>query len=402
MSSTPRFGIIIAGPTAIGKSDLASLLLVSESFSNKLELVSCDSVQVYEGLDIGSNKDLSTSQHCINLCHWSQSNSFTAAHFYEICTKIIKEIVIERDNVPVLVGGTGFYLDWIVYGRPQAPLVDLETIQDEKRKVYEDGWDSSLKRLESVDSVYAQTLSKNDFYRLARALAVFRTTGKPLSSFSQRNPTLASCISEELLKKNAPESSSFKWFAYYITCKDRLALVNRIDQRCIKMLMNGLLEETYKLWIDGLRKDCPAGRSIGYAQCIDLFGEIANYHDSQSINVCLVQRFIEKLQAATRQYSRKQELWFRTEPFKWIYRNSKDLVSGDQTDLQNLVQNIIQDIQEDNHYKSDDHIDTWDKADRHHMNGQLKRYRANNEKVPWNILIDTLKKLFFNINHDKS
>ena len=101
--------IIIGGPTGVGKSELAFRL--AEDI--KGELISCDSVQVYKDLEIGANKtakDTPGREHLLDLVEWTEE--FTAANFYDHCTEKIEEI-IKRDKVPILVGGTGFYLDWI-------------------------------------------------------------------------------------------------------------------------------------------------------------------------------------------------------------------------------------------------------------------------------------------------
>ena len=108
-------------------------------------------------------------------------------------------------------------------------------------------------RLRKVDPEYASKLMSNDYYRLKRALSVYYALGRPLSSFTRYGRWKVEDI---------------KWHAFYLTA-DREILARRIDMRCIEMLMQGLLEEVWELRGQGLRVDCPAGRAIGYAECLD-------------------------------------------------------------------------------------------------------------------------------------
>lgn len=286
--------LIIAGPTGVGKTDLAIRLARSVDG----ELISCDSVQVYRHLIIGANKEHmpdGVKQHLVDFVDLDQH--FTAADFYEKCFETVRE-VSERGKVPILVGGTGFYMDWIVRGRPSAPATDPEVmskVEDELCSV--ETWKDKLAVLELVDPDYAASLSENDLYRLKRALCVHRQTGNPLSSFSKKSPL------------------QHDWRCFYLTA-DREALNRRIDVRCEKMIQCGLIHETKDLLSSGLLlKDSSPGRSIGYQETIQFL------ESSKSVDE--FKAYLKNFQAVTRQYSRKQETWFgRMSEFKWIERPS--------------------------------------------------------------------------------
>lgn len=284
--------LIIAGPTGVGKTDLAVRL--ARSLDG--ELISCDSVQVYRHLIIGANKEQTPDgikQHLVDFVELDQG--FTAADFYEKCFQTVDD-VLGRGKIPILVGGTGFYMDWIVRGRPSAPATDpvvLEKVEDELSSL--ETWKEKLAVLESVDPDYAASLSGNDLYRLKRALCVYRQTGNPLSSFSKKFP------------------QQYDWRCFYLTA-DREALNRRIDVRCETMIHRGLVKETDELVSSGLLlKESSPGRSIGYQETIQFLESNRTIEDFRA--------YLKKFQAITRQYSRKQETWFaKMSEFKWIER----------------------------------------------------------------------------------
>lgn len=294
MLASMKRAIVIAGPTGVGKTELAVRL------ARKLngELISCDSVQVYRHLEIGSNKESMPDgipQHLVDFVDLDQP--FTAADFFKACLETVEKVGAEG-KVPILVGGTGFYLDWIVRGRPSAPATDPESLEAVRVELASlPDWKSKLSLLSSVDPEYAKSLSGNDLYRLERALAVHRHTGNPLSSFQKQSPV------------------DYDWRCFYLT-GDREGLNRNIDVRCEKMIKRGLIRETKDLVDRGLLlKDSSPGRSIGYQETIAF---LESPKDIPSFK-----QYLANFQAVTRQYSRRQETWFRRmEEFKWIERTS--------------------------------------------------------------------------------
>lgn len=207
-----------------------------------------------------------------------------------------------RGKVAILVGGTGFYMDWLVKGRPSAPQTDpavMSKVEEELAGL--DSWTAKLERLKEVDPEYASSLCGNDEYRLKRALCVYRQTGNPLSSFKRGN------------------AETFDWRCFYLTA-DREVLGRRIDLRCEMMIERGLIQETRDLIDSGrLLKDSSPGRSIGYQETIKFLETTKDLDPPKAITA--FEDYLEAFQAVTRQYSRRQEHWFRRMPeFKWIKR----------------------------------------------------------------------------------
>ena len=303
--------VIIGGPTGVGKSELAFRL--ADTIQG--ELISCDSVQVYKELDIGANKtakDTPGREHLLDLVDWTEE--FTAANFYDHCSAKIEEIT-GRDKIPILVGGTGFYLDWILRGRPSAPPTDPEALKAVETDLDETSWENCFKLLQEVDPEYSKVILANDFYRLKRALAVHKATGFPLSHY-----------------KRAPSKliESYDFRCFFIT-SDREYVCRNIDWRCEEMLIKGLLEEVDTLRRKGLTRDCKAGRSIGYLESFNLLDSIKIiYNEASEVNKAdssiyssTFFKFLDEFKSATRQYSRKQENWFASKSeFKWIRRPS--------------------------------------------------------------------------------
>lgn len=301
----PR-GIVIGGPTGVGKTDLAVLL------AQRLggELISCDSVQVFTGLHIGANKTPTpVPQHLLDVRHWRES--FTAADFYREAWAAVKDVV-QRGRVPILVGGTGFYLDWMLRGRPGAPPSDPVVLARIEARIGQDAnWEASLARLQAVDGEYAAGLSPNDYYRLKRALAVFEQTGRPLSSFRDRRHEPALHID---------------WRCFYLTSRDRCALLRRIDRRCEEMVRAGLVDEVMALMREGFDSECQAGKSIGYQETLSFVARLRELPPSErtaaGADASFV-HFLRHFQSETRQYTRRQEKWFYAMPmFHWVERAS--------------------------------------------------------------------------------
>lgn len=295
---------MVGGPTGIGKTDLAVLL------AQRLdgELISCDSVQVYAGLEIGANKTPTpVIQHMLDVVGWKEN--FTAADFVERCWKIIGKVV-ERGKIPILVGGTGLYLDWMLNGRPGAPPTDPTALAAIEEEIGKEDWDTAYSRLQLVDPEYAKVILKNDYYRLKRALVVYRQTGRPLSAFKNRQ-------SGEL---------KIDWRCLYLTHGDRFALLQHLDRRCEMMVQKGLVAEVSKLQMEGFNTDYQAGRAIGYKETLDFLEKLQLSHhprDDLIVDDELIVEYLKEFKSQTRQYTRRQEKWFYgMKEFHWLERKS--------------------------------------------------------------------------------
>jgi tRNA dimethylallyltransferase len=285
--------VILAGPTGVGKTRL-SLLLAKELGG---EIVSADSAQVYRGMNIGTAKIDEHERegilhHLIDIRDITEP--FSVTDFYEEAKRACFEIQ-KRNKVPIVVGGTGFYLHALIYGPPNGPPKD-EEIRSALECDYEKfGIEPLFERLQEFDPSYAQTIGKNDVHKVIRALEIIEITGRAVSSFEW--------------KERAPETYfDFRpWFLY----RDRKELYPILDARVLKMLAQGLLDEVIALDRQGIRKNSTASQAIGYKQTLE-------YLDSAKTEK-EYKEYVERLQAATRHLAKRQFTWFRKEPFfTWL------------------------------------------------------------------------------------
>lgn len=306
-AAAARRVVVLAGPTAVGKSALAMRLC--ELLPG--ELISVDSVQVYRGLQIGANKPSADERarivhHLLDVR--DPDEEYTAGAFYADALRAVEE-VLARGRVPVLVGGTSMYLRWLVSGRPEAPKAD-PAIAERVRLLLapleaSGSWAEGLEQLAALDGARAEMLSRNDWYRLSRALTVALQT----SSTAAALPRLPDPEGLDALR------SSLDLRCFFLAAP-REALCRRIDARCEAMLEAGLLEEVSSLLASGrLLPSSPAGRAIGYRQVLDY---LLRSPWAPAEGVALVE-FLEGFTAASRRYAAQQVKWFRNEPqFEWV------------------------------------------------------------------------------------
>lgn len=187
-ASVSRRVVVLAGPTAVGKSALA--IRLCELLTG--ELISVDSVQVYRGLQIGANKPSAADRsrvphHLIDVN--DLQDEYTAGCFYRNALVAV-ESVLARGRTPVLVGGTSMYLRWLVHGRPTAPRADAAisaAVQAELQPFQAAGdWEAGFGRLRALDPFRAAEILPNDWYRLHRALVIAMQTRSQAASFSWR------------------------------------------------------------------------------------------------------------------------------------------------------------------------------------------------------------------------
>eukprot|EP01027_Heterolobosea_sp_BB2_P000564 GEZU01000809.1.p1 GENE.GEZU01000809.1~~GEZU01000809.1.p1 ORF type:complete len:489 (-),score=102.83 GEZU01000809.1:146-1612(-) len=299
--------LIIAGATGVGKSEFGiSLAKLLDG-----EIISADSVQVYKGLTVGSNviaeaERMGIPHHMLGVTELP--NHCTAGTFHDMARPITEEI-IARDRTPIVVGGAGFYLKSYIYGKPAAPPSPHERLEAITQQIKnEDGgnWEKSLKRLRDVDPEYAAALKENDYYRLIRAIEVVTRTGQPMKEFA--------------VDTSKEPSYDFRCIHLY---RDRMQQYRMLDDRCEKIVENGLFEEVYGLLLRGdLIKNSTAAQSVGYHQAISFFK-----HTRYPATANDFFAFLAEFKAASRQYAKKQYHWFRKEKdFRWV--NADDLRRG--------------------------------------------------------------------------
>lgn len=305
--------IVIAGPTASGKTQLS--LKIAQAAGG--EIISADSCQVYRGMNIGTAKasfeDRSLiTHHLIDICDFSEI--FNVAEFYKAAQEAIKEI-ISRDNVPIVVGGSGFYIHALLYGPPSGPPSMPAIRQQLERQLHDLGVEVLYERLQMLDPDYAATISEFDRHKIIRALEIIAISDKRVSDFPKMN---------ELHEQNYDFRS---WFIYY----PRERLYSRIELRCDEMIRRGFLDEVRELEKNGIRQNLPAAQAIGYRQALAFLDSSQTEQDYEI--------FLAQFKKASRQYAKRQFTWFRKEPlFRWL-----DIEQFDQERLKEL---ILQDFEQ--------------------------------------------------------
>ena len=288
--------LALVGPTASGKTAVA-LALAAEF---PVEIISVDSALVYRGMDIGTAKpSLAERQavvhHLIDIRDPSQT--YSAADFARDANALIGDIR-SREKLPLLVGGTMLYVKALIEGLDDLPLADPDIRADIQEEAYDKGWPALHAQLALVDPPTAQRLPPHDAQRIARALEVWRITGKPMSSFfgatRVAGPRIALLSLEPL---------------------DRAWLHGRIAQRFDSMLEKGLLQEVTALRKRGdLHADLPSMRCVGYRQAWEALDAVDAGMPLHTAMHLLHERGI----VASRQLAKRQLTWLRHMPERQV------------------------------------------------------------------------------------
>ena len=278
--------LVVAGPTAAGKSALA--LDLAERLQG--EIISADSVQVYRYMDIGSAKLKKEEMrgiphHLIDIL--DPKEAFHAARFQELAKEKIREIA-ENGHLPIVCGGTGFYLRALIYDtlftEEETDPALRKALQEEALE--EGGADVLYERLGKVDPEYAASVSKNNVKRVIRALEFYETSGKRLSEHNR----------EERLKESPYD------LLYLAAVRERAVLYERIDRRVDVMMEQGLLQEVHFLKDYGCTEEMTSMQALGYRQLMDHLAGRLSLADA-----------VEKIKLETRHFCKRQLTWFRAE-----------------------------------------------------------------------------------------
>jgi tRNA dimethylallyltransferase len=280
--------VVLAGPTAAGKTG-ASLSVAGDCF----EIISADSVQVYRHLDIGSSKpSIHDREHIRHyLIDWVEPDfSFTAGEFCREARKAAEEISA-HGRIPMIVGGTGLYIDSYFQGLSGIPEIPEKIKRSLRDELNDRGLEALYNELILVDPGFGIRLHPNDTQRVLRGLEVYRGTGRPLSSFfSSRMPY---------------GSKSVLYIGLY---EERDIMRKRIEERVDRMISIGMVDEVRALRRMGFGPGLRSMSSIGYA-------EINRYLDGKM----QMDEAVEKIKIATKNYAKRQVTWFRkNERFFWI------------------------------------------------------------------------------------
>lgn len=292
MGNIPRV-LLLFGPTASGKSALVNSLFSEGSY----ELVSADSMQAYRGMDIGTAKPSCEERariphHLIDIL--DPGDQYTAGEFVrraEVCVHDISG----RGNIPLVSGGTAFYLKNLVLGMPPAPPSDPETRRQLAHDLAERGADALHAELASLDPVSAARIHPHDAYRLTRALEVIRSSGRPLSDF---------------FLPDGPRKGMAFLLLGIERSKDDLA--SRIERRVAQMFAAGLHKEVSALEAAGWSDEAPGMRAIGYAEFFSAARAAAKR--VAELEAAELASIAQAIALNTRRYAKRQMTFFRSLP----------------------------------------------------------------------------------------
>jgi tRNA dimethylallyltransferase len=303
--------IFIAGPTGIGKSEIA--LRLAERLDG--EIISADSMQVYRGLDIGTAKPSPAERarvphHLVDIC--ALNESFDAAQFVRLAQKAVEEIHA-RGRVPVFCGGTGLYFKAFLSGLGEAPATNPAL----RAELEASSFEALLRELRERDPAAYEKIDKQNPRRVIRAVEVIRLTGK---KFSEQRAEW---------KSDSTINDSRRTTHFYCFTRPPADLHARINARVDAMFARGLVDETRELLTRGLEQNKTAMQAIGYRQVAEhLRGERP------------LAETIELVKSRTRQFAKRQLTWFRRQlnP-EWIELKPEDAV---EKCVQEIVGNLLE------------------------------------------------------------
>lgn len=302
--------IVISGPTGCGKS--AFSIPLAKTIGG--EIISADSMQVYRNMDIGTAKATQemmeqVEHHLINIRN-VKDNFNVVDFFFE--ARHSCQLILAREKIPIIVGGSGFYLHSLIYGPPNGPpsVPELRTsLEEEIEKL---GPELLYQRLKQLDPQYAATITKNDKQKIVRGLEIITLSGKKVSQLSWKG-------------RKTPQNYDFRcWFLH----RPRERLYEIINQRCEEMIQQGLLAEVELLLNEGILENTSAAQAIGYRQAIEYLQSPRTPTDYK--------KFVDEFQKASRHYAKRQFTWFRHQPmFRWL--------DMDMLDAETAMDIVIQD-----------------------------------------------------------
>ncbi|HRZ39636.1 MAG TPA: tRNA (adenosine(37)-N6)-dimethylallyltransferase MiaA [Candidatus Omnitrophota bacterium] len=304
--------VCIVGPTAVGKTAVS----VELAKSCRGEIVSCDSMQVYQEVSIASNKpspeELTVSHHLLDCV--SLADEFDAVQYQRAAAAVVENIFF-RGNLPVVTGGSGLYLKALIDGIFEGVETDRVIREGLLSEAEESGVDALYQRLQNVDPEAASRIHPHDLRRIIRALEVYQASGRPISDW----------------QKSAQGIGKKYHVLMFGLTMDRERLYERIDQRVEKMIEQGLLDEVRRL--KGLRLSKTAQAIIGVREMLAYLNGECSLKDAK-----------EAMKQNTRRLAKRQMTWFRAEKrLKWIDLEKHDTI-------QDVVESILQQIDESRPY----------------------------------------------------
>ena len=286
--------ICIAGPTASGKTSLA----VELAKELNGEVVSCDSMQVYRRMDIGTAKPTvdemqGIPHHMIDVAE--PDEDFSVSRYCRLASPIVDDIVA-RGKTAIIAGGTGLYMDSLIRGNAFAPFPATGVREKLEAQADAEGMEAMLNWLASVDPESAARLHLSDRKRIIRALEVYLETGQTITEHNRKTQAI-------------PPRYNPLWLG--LDFADRAELYRRIDARVGLMLEIGLIAEIQSLLASGIPEKCTAMQAIGYKEFVSaLEGQ------------CTVAQAADQVRQSSRHYAKRQLTWFRrNQSIHWLTRS---------------------------------------------------------------------------------
>ena len=375
-SSSSHKVLVLTGPTAIGKS-AAAVRAATLDASSTYEIVSCDSVQVYDGLDVGSGKVTmdergGVAHHLLSArdprARDDAENSYDASRYYDDCVRALDDIHA-RGNRAIVVGGAGMYLKWLTDGKPGAPASSARGRARAERAVEEararGGWTAAKEALATMGGgKTAASLHENDWYRMTRAYEIALETGRDPSDFEASRP-----------------ETRFDFRCFFMSAP-RVELYRKIDARVEGMMVDGIVDEAAWLLDSGLApgENIPA-RSIGYRQAMEFLADARA--GKRVVDETSVLGLVNEIQMLNRAYAKRQFTWFRGEErYAWVD------ASGDSDEV---ARRVLREFERDEHRGGGEEIADLTKEE---LNA-LKRYRPKlvvlNDKAVLERVVDKIR-----------
>lgn len=283
--------IIIGGPTGVGKSSLAIKLAKQLN----TEIISADSMQIYRGMDIGTAKVSQEEMngvvhHLIDIV--DPTDTFSVQEFQIKALKLIEDLH-KQNKIPIIVGGTGLYIDSLVYDYDFLNVKPDYKLRSKLEDIYNDNPQDLLDKLLKIDKDNYLHLNIKDKKKIIRAIEVYELSGKIISYDRQ------------------PSNDNIN-YKLYVLNDNRHDLYERINKRVDIMLDQGLIDEVKGLIDKGLNKDHQAAKAIGYREVFEYFNDELSYHE-----------MVEKLKQDSRRYAKRQLTWFRRNEYSRWYSLEK-------------------------------------------------------------------------------
>lgn len=304
--------VVLTGPTAVGKTSL------SINLAKRIggEIISADSMQVYRGMDIGTAKITEEEKQGVPhflIDEFDPEEEFHVVLFQQRAKKYIREIY-DRGHIPILVGGTGFYIQAVLNDIDFSETESDSSLRQELEALAaERGAEWLHQELQKVDPISAEQIHANNVKRVIRALEYYRQTGEPISVHNARER-----------ERQSPYD-----FCYFVLNQERAVLYERINRRIDIMLEQGLVEEVKRLKEAGCSRELVSMQGLGYK-------EILAYLDGE----CTLDEALYLLKRDTRHFAKRQLTWFgREKDVTWIQKE-------DFADEEEILDFMIKEIEE--------------------------------------------------------